>query len=255
MSTPTTYSEYYRKISNSELIHILENPLEYQPEAVEAAKLEFSIRQLSKSEIEIASEPLIAAQVKKEYQAEKIRTFESRINNGARMLVNTLNPIQNETPSIEKTIRLIVFIFSADFLFQVPTKFQSLKEYAVDYPRSPLLSSASLVLFIIQPIGIFTFWKKRMIGWILLTIFSVYSFTAGLWMLFNSLTIRLSGKFFHFQQPSAAAYFIYLFFFAGIIYILCKRNMREIFLISKPKMLNTIAITAVISFFLVMAIS
>jgi hypothetical protein len=57
MATLTNFSEYYKTISNSELLQIVENPHDYQPNAVEAAKHEFAARQLS--EIGIPTDVLI----------------------------------------------------------------------------------------------------------------------------------------------------------------------------------------------------
>ena len=49
-----TFSEYYKKISAAELIEILDNPDDYQPSAVEAAKQEFAQRQMSEIELTAA---------------------------------------------------------------------------------------------------------------------------------------------------------------------------------------------------------
>ena len=57
MTTSNDFSEYYKTISNSELLTILDNPGDYQTLAVEAAKQEFSYRQLSDEEIQPAKEP------------------------------------------------------------------------------------------------------------------------------------------------------------------------------------------------------
>ena len=66
MTISNNFSEYYKSISDTELLSILDNTDDYQPMAIEAAKVEFSNRQLSDTEIQEARQPLIAKQVKKE---------------------------------------------------------------------------------------------------------------------------------------------------------------------------------------------
>ncbi len=51
MNKLNEFAERYKEISNSELLEILENPLQYQALALEAAKSEFTTRQLSEQEI------------------------------------------------------------------------------------------------------------------------------------------------------------------------------------------------------------
>ena len=45
------FVEYYKTISNKELLSFLENAADYQPIAMESAKNEFANRQLSETEI------------------------------------------------------------------------------------------------------------------------------------------------------------------------------------------------------------
>lgn len=59
------FSEYYKTITNSELLDILEHPENYQLAAIEAAKKEFENRQLSEEEIEKAKQLLLEKNCKK----------------------------------------------------------------------------------------------------------------------------------------------------------------------------------------------
>ena len=53
------FSDYYKTISNGDLLIILENPGGYQPLAVEPAKSELKNQQLSDFQIQEAKETLI----------------------------------------------------------------------------------------------------------------------------------------------------------------------------------------------------
>jgi len=258
MTTLTNFSEYYKTISNSELLHILENPNDYQPPAVNAAKQEFAARQLSEIEIKEAKEPLIASQAKKEQQKQKLNIFEDKVKNTGYSLLDTLNPVQTGTPTTEKSVRLIVIIFSGLFLYQATRDYQLFKAYIQDFPRSPLVSCLILLPFIILPVAIFTFWKKRQIGWTLLTIFLTFSIVGVLWAFYQSLTWKPSGLVGLdnlFSRPSLTTYVIQVLFFIGTLYVLCKKDMRDVFFISNRKMQTTIATTAVVSFLLILATS
>ncbi len=256
MTSLTNFKEYYKTISNSELLHILENPNDYQSAAVEAAKQEFAARQLTETEIKEAKEPLISAQLKKEKQKEKVKIFENRVRNTGYSLLDSLNPIQTGIPTIEKSIRLIVIVFSVLFFYQVIKDFKLFIAYAQDFLRFPLISSLILLPIILLPVAIFTFLKKWQIGWTLLTTFLTFSIVSVMWALYQSLSWRpsgLTGLDNLFPRPSPMTYIIQLLFFVGTLYLLSKRNMRDPFSISKGKMQMTIVTTAVVSFFLTLA--
>lgn len=258
MTTLTNFSEYYKTISNGELLHILENPDDYQLAAVEAAKQEFASRQLSEMEITEAKKPLIALQVKKEKQKKKVKIFENKVKSKGYSLLDTLSPIQGGIPTTEKSIRLIVIVFSGLFLYQVFRDYQLLKAYAQDFSRSPLVSALILLPITILPIATFSLWKKRKIGWTLLTIFLSFSIVGVLWSLYQSFSWKPSG-FAGLDnlipRSSPVTYVVQLLFLGGTLYVLCKENIRDIFFISRNAMQATIAITVVVSFILTLAIS
>lgn len=258
MTTLANFSEYYKTISNSELLYILENPNDYQPLAVEAARQEFANRQLSEIEVKEAKEPLIAKQLKKEKQTQRIKVLESKVKNTGHTLIDTLNPIQTGIPATEKAIRLIVVVFGGLFLYQVIGDYTTLKAYVKDIPSFPLVSLLTLFPFIILPIAVLTFWKRRSLGWTLLAIFLTFSSVGILWALFNFLSWKSSGVagLDHLvQRPSLTTYIMQLVFSISTLYVICKRKVREVYSINNNKMQSTIAITGMISFFLIMYIS
>jgi hypothetical protein len=258
MATLTHFSEYYKTISNSELLQILENPNDYQATAVEAAKHEFAARQLSKIEIKEAKEPLIAKRAKKEQQEQKVKIFEDKIKNTGNSLLDTISPVQIGIQTVEKSIRLVVIMFSGLFLYQVIRDYRLFSGYVQDFTRFPLLSALTLLPMVILPVAIFTFWKKRKIGWTLLTIFLTFSIVSILWTFYQSLSWRpsgLEGLDNLFPQPSPITYIIQLLFFVGTLFVICKKDLRDLFSTNNSKMQITIAITAVVSFFLTLAAS
>jgi hypothetical protein len=84
------FSDYYKTISDTELLNILDNPDGYQLLAFEAAKEEFAKRQLSDTEIQQARQLLIAKQVQKEKEREKAKAVEIKIRAVGHTFIDTI---------------------------------------------------------------------------------------------------------------------------------------------------------------------
>jgi len=254
MATSMDFKEYYKTISNTELLSILDNTSDYQPSAIEAAKKEFSNRNLSEAEIQDARHPLLAIQEKKEKDREKIKAVETKIKAAGNTFIDTINPIQSGIPSTEKTIRLIVIIFGGIFIYQFIHDFRTHLAYLKDIPRFPTESIIYFLPQVLLPIAIFIFWKRKTIGWTLLTIFLTFSAVSAAMLIFQSLNWRSSGNTGGytgldnlFPRPDPAPYFIQLLFLIGTLYVLCKTNIREVYSVDKQKMAATIGLTGLVT--------
>ncbi len=258
MATSNNFSEYYKTISDTELLSILDKPEDYQLVAIEAAKIEFANRHLSDAQIQEARQPLIAKQVQKEKEREKIKAVETKIKAAGHTFFDTINPIQSGIPSTEKTIRLIVIIFGGIFLYQLITDFRTTLAYIKDIPRFPFESILILLPQILLLAAVIAFWKRKKIGWTLLTIFLTFSLVTTAFLLFQSLTWKPSGLAGFdnlFPRPSPTTYIIQLLLLVGTLYVLGKPNIREEFSINKQGMAATIGLTGFVTFLLMFAIS
>ena len=257
MTTSNEFGKYYKTISNTELLNILENSTDYQPSAVEAAKKEFSDRHLSDAEIKEAKEPLIAKQIQKEKQKEKIKEIEDKVKKTGYTIIETLNPIQSDIPSTEKTIRLIVIIFGGIFLYQLIKGFRNHLAYIKDIPRFPFESILYLLPLILLPAATFTFWRRTTIGWTLLMAFLTYSISDALLGLFYSLTWKSSSSIGFdnlFPKPSPMTYILQLMFLIATIVVLCKSNIRQVFSINERRIAPTIGITILLAAALMLSV-
>ncbi len=252
MTNSSDFGEYYKTISNTELLSILENTADYLPIAIEAAKNEFANRQLSETEINDAKHPLLKKQLQKEKQQEKINQIEAKVKSAGTIIIDTLNPIQSGIPTTEKIIRYIILVYGGIFLYQLISNFGMIKASIGDLIQFPFESALFLFPFIIFPIAILTFWKRKKIGWILFTVFLTSSIVGVLWVLFLTINWKPSSNGFDglFPRPSLLNFIIQLVFLGGTQFVICKQTIREIFSISEEKLLMTIGITGVISFFL-----
>lgn len=258
MATSNNFSEYYKTISNTELLIILQTPGDYQPLAVEAAKKEFFNRQLSDSEIKEAKQPLITKQIQKEKESKKVKAIEDKVKNIGHNIIDTVSPIQPGIPSTEKTIRLITIVFGGIFLYQFIKEFRTHLGYVKDIPNFPFESILYLLFLLIPPTAIFTFWKRISIGWILLAMFLTFSTVEVLWIFVDTLK-RKPSEFADldilFPKSSPITYIIQTLFFIGTLFVICKTNIREVFSIDKQKMFATIVLTGLLTFFLLFVFS
>ena len=257
MTSPNDFSKYYKTISNTELVKILENQSDYQPSAVEAAKQEFSDRHLSDTEIKEAKEPLIVKQILKEKQNKKVKAIEEKIKTTGLTLIETLNPIQSGIPSTEKTIRLIVIGFGGIFLYQFIKDFRMHLGFLKDFSRFPFESILYFLPLILLPVATYAFWKRKTIGWTLLLIFLTYSVCNSLLSLFYSITWKSSGSSgfeVFFPRPSPTKYIIQSAFLLAAIVVICKASIREVFSVKEKKIAPTIGITILATVALLLAV-
>lgn len=204
-----------------------------------------------------ARQPLIAKQIQKEKEKEKLKAVEAKIKAVGNTFIDTINPIQSEIPSTEKTIRLIVIIFGSIFLYQFIKEFRTNLVYIKDIPRFPFVSIILLLPQILLPVATLAFWKRKSFGWTLLTIFFTSSAVATMWLLFQAFNWRPSGFAGLdnlFPRPSPTTYIFQLLFLVGTIYVLNKANIREVFSIDKHKMVTTIGITGLVTLVLLFTI-
>lgn len=258
MATPQDFSEYYKTISNTELIAILENPSDFQTPAVEAAKKEFSDRQLSDDEITEAKQALAYKQAQQTKQKDKLREFEAKVKTTGNSLLETINPIESGIPSTEKTIRIIIIVFAGLFLYELIVNFRTHLAFARDVPRFPFESSLYFLPIVLLPIAIITFWRKKSIGWSLLTLYVTFFVVTLAWTLITSFFWKPSGNSFFdqlFTPPPVLTLTFQLIFFGGALYTLCKKNMREIYSVSESRMAASIGVAIGLSLFIVFVYS
>ena len=258
MATSKDFSDYYKKISDTELLAIFDNPDNYQPLAINAAKEEFANRKLSETDIEKARQPLDAVKVQKEKEREKVEKIETKIKAVGNTFFDTINPIQSGTPSAEKTIRFIIIIFVGLFLYQVFRDLSMFKLMMNDISNFDASSFFYFLPFVIMPAAIIFFWMRKKIGWILLVFFVTYSGIGILWMFFQIFRKHFSGSaaFDSIILRSPPISFLFQFlFFAGTLYVICKSDIKEIFKIEKQMLLATVIVSLLFTLILLFGIS
>lgn len=251
--TSVYFADYYKTISDTDLLHILDNPGDYQPSAVEAAQQEFRNRSLSDIDIQNARLSLADAQAQKEKGKEKIKAVETRIKTAGHELIDTINPVSSRPRSTDTIITIIVLVFAAIFLYRVFSDPMLHWAVLLDIDRYPMFTIVYFVPLVLLPIGTFAFWKRKRSGWILLMIHLSFSAVGMLWSLVQAAVWRPSG-FGNldnlFPRPSLVPLFMALVFFIGTIVVMCKPGIREIYSIGKQKAALTIGLAGAATFIL-----
>jgi hypothetical protein len=241
-SKSNEFSEYYKTISNAELLGILENFDNYQPGAIEAAKVEYSNRNLSDIEIQEARNVLNEEKKKKDMKKEKFRIIENKAKSIALDISETIRPSQSSSLSTGKIINVISLVFGTILIFRVIFDVRSIFEYFEKFSLDILWYVEPLIVL---SLAVFFFWQRVTIGWILLMFFIIYSLLGQVWLLFELFKSYYSqNKFIAFYPKISMSNLIFQFvLLGGTLFIICKPNIREVFRINNKKMISTIVVS------------
>ncbi|WP_276483034.1 hypothetical protein [Paraflavitalea pollutisoli] len=242
------FAEYYKTISDEELLKIVYNPEAYQAIAVAAAREELNSRQLSEEQLASANQ---AAQSRAAKKQEQTQDLDRKIKQNTRLLLDTIDPQQASDTSPEKMIRLIVIILGVMWLWNTiqvaPRTIDGL-----DYPSPSLrrINMRSLVIMGIAPVALFFFWLKTKPGWVLLTFLLVYHLLGSILTLpyyfQESVYFNKNSRFLPNLMFTAAM----TIFWAGVLYSVCRPGIRKLTTVSPATMWITLAVAAVISLLL-----
>lgn len=238
------FADQYKMLSNSELLWVIENPNDYQPIAVKAAESELVDRQLTADQFADARAENENQKNKKQAQIERKQAFEKNLKSTISSLGDAINPIQKQSPSVKKVISIISVVISLMFLVQILSLFSLLKFMFTD--KSGIWDLSMVIYFLIiglLPIGIALFWFRKKIGWVILTGYIVYSACYSIISLIELISIRYPenspiNNLFPSMSPTPILFKI--FFFGGILWVLCRIDMRSIYRIEKRAMFITI---------------
>jgi len=243
------FSESFKTYSNAELLRVIENPDDYQPQAIETAKNIFADRKLSEMEIKIAKDELEIEKQEKLRKEQQKRVVEDKVKNIGKSVFDQINPIQEKTPNSEKTIRIISILFGGLFLFQLYKEFGMLKFMFTDsYSEWDFSTVFYFLSFIIIPTATILFYMRKKIGWLLLTIYLVYSAvsTIGLFILTMKVNMYPEGPTAIFPQISPTIHILSFLFLSGIIWVISREKIRTIYSIGKRTMVLTISIATLV---------
>ena len=245
MDIQPDFSRYYKRLSNAELLEILENPVAYQAAALEAAEKELSNRQLSDAEVETLKNDRLENQLLIIEKEQKKKAFQDKMEYNGNSIIASINPDQEGISNNERSIRIIVISLGILFLYQLIRDLTIIRFIIKDMADMPVETISIILPIILLPAALYLFWKRRITGWRLLVIWLTY-------FIVNNGGLLLSSSFsnskdYFYQTPSIPGILVNLTILCGALYTICKTNIRVEFNIEKNDMASTIALTAVLT--------
>ncbi|HLG03639.1 MAG TPA: hypothetical protein VI731_08600 [Bacteroidia bacterium] len=247
----TDFAEKFKAYSNSELLKIIDSPGDYQPLAVETARIIYASRNLSAQDIEIAKSELAALKQIQDEKGQKKKDIENKVKNIAVKSLSAVNQFQTEKPGSDKIIKIISIVFGGLGLFQLYKGFEIISFMFTD---SGAKWDWSVVLYFLSLLVVLTaiilFYKRKKSGWTLLAIFLTYSAVSTAGLLILTLDMQSSGFspiYNIFPKASLTTHILTLLFYAGTLWTICKEEIREIYTINKKYMFLTIGIIATLT--------
>ncbi|MBS1635805.1 MAG: hypothetical protein JST26_07760 [Bacteroidetes bacterium] len=218
-------ADTYKKLSTAKLLDIIENRKDYQPIAIEIAKLELAGRQdieQAKSEVRKKND-----EAQKKLAEKKQRRKEA--SDKALKVLEYADPLIEKTP--EKTIVIICTVLLLAFLFKTVTGFNLIISAFKDIANGDFTVSMFLLEYFYLPVAVFFLWKKTVTGWKMLLIWLVYQLIldcSGLYLFFKMSGI--GDSFMQFMpMPDLSAILFGVVFHGGLIYFIFKPNVKALF--------------------------
>lgn len=249
------FSERYKTFSNSDLLRVIENKSDYQPEAAEAALFEFNQRNLSEQDLTNAKYELEAVLQEKEKSNQKRADVEQRVKNIGTLIFKTINPIQKSAPTTRKLIILITIVFAMLTLFKWVTQFELFIMMLTDTSTGWDFSVFEFMLpLVFLPIATILFGFRKKIGWILMAIYLTYSTISAfglIIMTWNMEPLGNSALDHIFSQPSMASLILITLFFGSTLWILNRKRIMEQYHINRITSIITMGIVALLTILLI----
>ena len=245
------FTEHYSKLSNSALFEILSNSSSYKAAAIKTAKEEIESRNLSEIEVPMAKQDIESKNREQEISRSKRKQKVDKTKESLASYFDRINPFHSEITTAEKTIRLITIIFGGISIYNIYNEFDMLQFQFENGISGWDLSMVEYFLPIFfLPLATILFWKRKRIGWIMLSAFLTYSGinAIGLFSItIGQQPIGIPAFDSAFPTVSPFSYLISFFFFSGTLWYICKETIRIKYHITKRSMINTLVIVTIIN--------
>lgn len=234
------YKESFRKLTDYDLLDLLDKREGVSPLAIQAAEEELASRNIPTDRLDYLNEKIAGNKTRKTKNLEFINTIKENINGQVSAMI-----LPEENPSTEKIVKIFCAILGVQFLFQLPpfyhTISNALNRTPVDFFWWEMLSIIAPPLQLLMTLDLL-FKKKR--GWALLIILTSFGITLLLFqIIFYTDSLPLTDPYFWIQHLPAI----------GILLIFLRKSFRDYYKVSMDFVTITIilsTILAVIYYFL-----
>ncbi len=249
----TEFTERYKQLSDQELLAILTDASSYQPIAVETAKQELDSRKLSEEQIAMLETQAAREKQQKETQRQKRKEENETFKKDFFSLFATVNIFEQHIEFYEKQIRYMCWFFAIIAIYTLITNYSLAGWYIEDLFKGEI--GADLVIYFADilaiVLGAILFWKRKTLGWILVTFYIV----TGLTGLIISLIYTIKHPSYIYtgslMTSSITAgvigtYIIGFIFFGTNLYVLLKEKVKNVFKVDSTIAIITVVLTIAI---------
>ena len=113
------FSKLYKTWTTDKSLDIVDNPADYEPLAVEAAKGEIDSRQLSQEQLAGAKVAQTLRRLENADNHKKIKDFQGMFKSIGSSLGDVFRPVQNGPPANDKFVKLISIFIAAMFFYHL----------------------------------------------------------------------------------------------------------------------------------------
>ncbi|MFK7970599.1 MAG: hypothetical protein AB8F95_09535 [Bacteroidia bacterium] len=249
------YSEQYAKLSNTELLSIIDDPADYQPEALEAARSEIANRKVPEDELAQIKKALETKSEARLAQQQKLHNANKKTKARLVSMFEAISPVQQGAPTAEKLIRLITLVFTFSTLYIWYKEFDLVRFILADSPAGWDMSMVEYFLpLIMLPVALVLFGMRKKAGWILMTAYISYSAILALVlvvMTWDTEASSIPALETLFPKTSPIIHFVGFAFFAGVWWIMMRQDIRKQFGISKQSAIRTNVIAGILTLVLI----
>jgi hypothetical protein len=242
------FTELYKTWTTDKLLDIIDSPSDYQPLAVETAQRELDRRQLSMEQLVAAKAIQAERQREKSNKQQRIKAVEDKIKSVGSLVADTFNPIQSETPTTDKYIKLISLFLGGLFLYDVYLEFGLMKFMFTEATAHWDLGTMLIFLpWIILPTASILLWYRKKHGWTLATLFFSNTAAGAIQSFIHELNRKPTGipaLDTLFPTTSPIVYIGAFLLFEGVTLAMTKENIREAYDIDKETMFLAIGLGA-----------
>jgi len=242
------FTDQYKKLSNSELLWVINNLDDYQLLAIDAAKTELASRQLTLEEMTIAENDVKVRQNAEHAKIEK----DLALKNIVKKTTNSMADIIRRPAPKHKIKIIISIILSLIFLFQAFSRVDLLKFMLTYNDAQWDLPTAFLFIpWLAILMGLLLFWFRKKAGWIVLSVYITYQACYSIieffvWTFRDYPESPLLKRAVSPMTYLPSLFFLVLFF-SGMLWAMCRNDIRSEYHINKRISLLTIGLSFAIS--------
>jgi len=254
---PLNFAEYFKRLSNSELLEILQGNSSHQQAAIEAAKNELAARQLSETALSTAHEVVAAKKLNTEKRKQRSRAIDEKLRKAASTLEDINKPAETAARATGKTINGIIAGYTIIILIQVIGGSRWIWFNIKHFYRTPFTNLAQLLPYIVAVPMLVLFIKRKKTGWYLFAFYCIYYSINGLAGLYYFIreSIIIHTPFYTPVLPSPIALIIFTAIYPFTLYMLCKPNILDAFNLEWARVKDALIMASIFITMLVIAVA